>query len=231
MGSLKLAWQKRYGDAWEERWNAWRKKMSDATSGDKNPMHGRHDHVHGLQRYAREKTGKSLEEVHGHELAAKIRQRRSETARGSNNPAYGKVYTNGGKSVKGYYKGLFFRSLLEYSFMKHLEVLSVNLHADVDYECFQVHFVHEGRDRTYKPDFYVRSHNTVYEIKPAYVLKKVPALQTAKWNAMREQLNLRGIEFRVMTDADFPKIAFDLARQDQDVIWKEETFKYFKGNA
>jgi len=25
------------------------------------------------------------------------------------------------------------------------------------------------------------------------------------------------------------KIAFDLARQDPDVIWKEATFKYFKG--
>lgn len=228
MGSLKLAWQKRYGDAWEERWNAWRKKMSEVTSGDKNPMHGRHDHVEGLKRFAREKTGKTLEEVHGVEVAKQLRKQRSASATGSNNPAYGKVYDNGGKSVKGHYKGLFFRSLLEYSFMKYLETVGVDLHADVDYECFQAHFIHEGRERTYKPDFYVRSHNVVYEVKPSYVLKNVPALQTAKWNAMRELLIPRGIEFRVVTDMDFPKIKFDLARQDPDVIWKESTLNLFR---
>lgn len=230
MGSLKLAWQKRYGDAWEERWNAWRKKMSEVTSGDKNPMYGRHDHVHGLQKFAREKVGKTLEEVHGVEVAKQLREKRSATAKGSNNPAYGKVYVNGGKSVKGYYKGLFFRSLLEYSFMKYLETIGVDLHVDVDYECFQTHFIHEGCERTYKPDFYVRSHNVVYEVKPFYVLKNVPELQTIKWNAMRELLGTRGIEFRVVTDADFPKIAFDLARQDPDVVWIEATLKYFKGD-
>lgn len=45
---------------------------------------------------------------------------------------------------------------------------------------------------------------------------------------MRELLNKHSIEFKVVSDADFPKIRFDLARQDLDVVWKEETFKYFK---
>jgi|SRR6478609_95876 len=228
MGSLKVIWQKRYGDAWEERWNAWRKKMSEATSGEKNPMHGRHEHVHGLKRFAKEKTGKSLEEVHGDVLANKIRISRSVHAQGSSNPAYGKVYANGGKSVKGYYKGLFFRSLLEYSFMKHLELTGVDLHNDVDYECFQAKFVFEGRERTYRPDFYVKSQNVVYEIKPSYVLKRVPELQEAKWKAMRELLDLSGIVFRVITEADFTKITFDVAKQDPNVVWIEKTLTYFK---
>lgn len=226
--NLKEVWKRKYGVAWEERYEEWRKKMSEVTSGDKNPMYGRHDHVDGLKRYAREKTGKTLEEVHGYELASKIRQRRSETTRGSNNPAYGKVYVNGGKSIKGHYKGLFFRSLLEYSFMKHLETLGVNLHSDVDYECFQAHFTHEGRERTYRPDFYVRSHNTVYEVKPSYVLKNVPSLQIAKWNAMRELLDSNGIKFQIVTEKDFQKITFDVAKQDLDVVWVEATLKYFK---
>lgn len=229
MGSLKLAWQKRYGDAWEERWNAWRAKMSEVTSGEKNPMHGRHDHVHGLKRYAKEKTGKTLEEVHGIELAREIRESRSLHAQGKNNPAYGKIYVNGGKSVKGYYKGKFFRSLLEYSFMKHLEACGASLDADVDYECFVIPFVFDNRRRTYRPDFYVKTQNTVYEVKPSYLLKQPMPLQEAKWNAAREFLGQRGIQFVVVTERDFEKINFAIARQDANVTWKEETFKYFKG--
>lgn len=100
--------------------------------------------VHGLKRYVKEKAGKTLEEVHGVELARKLRKSRSLHARGENNPAYGKIYVNGGKSVKGYYKGKFFSSLLEYSFMKHLESGGVSLDVDVDYECFVIPFVFDG---------------------------------------------------------------------------------------
>ncbi len=204
--------------------------MSDTTSGEKNPMYGRHDHVHGLQRYAKEKTGKTLEEVHGVELAKQIRAKRSVASTGKNNPAYGKVYHDGGKSVKGYYKGKFFRSLLEYSFMKHMESEGLSLDTDVDYECFSISYVFEDRSRTYCIDFYVRSRQVVYEVKPSYVIKKVSAINKAKWIAAREYFNQRGVEFRVVTELDFPKIVFDVARQDDDVTWKEETFKYFKGS-
>lgn len=227
MGSLKLAWQKRYGDEWEVRWNAWRKKMSEVTSGDKNPMHGRHDHVHGLKRFAQEKSGKTLEEVHGEEVAGRLRVRRSESAQGSNNPAYGKIYANGGKSVKGHYKGMFFRSLLEYSFMKHLERRGLSLKSDVDYECFVVPYTLDDRQRTYRIDFFVRPENVAYEVKPAYVLRK-PGLQQAKWDAARTFLGQRGIKFEVVTERDFEKVTFETARQDPDVAWKEETLKYFK---
>jgi len=227
--SIKDIWKKKYGDSWIERYDAWRAKMSSVTSGEKNAMFGQHDHVHGLKRYAKDRTGKSLEEVHGVTLASEIRANRSLNAKGENNPSYGRVYDNGGKSVKGHYKGKFFRSLLEYSFMKYLESNNIDLQQDVDYECFQAKFIFEGRERTYRPDFYVKSQNVVYEVKPSYVLKKAPELQVAKWNAMRELLTFRGIKFQIVTEIDFPKIAFDVARQDLDVVWKEETFKYFKG--
>jgi hypothetical protein len=229
MGSLKLAWQKRYGDAWEERWNAWRAKMSEAAEREKNPMYGRHDHVHGLKRYAKEKVGKTLEEVQGLELAHKFRKSRFQHAQGENSPAYGKIYVNGGKSVKGYYKGKFFRSLLEYSFMKHLESTGISLDVDVDYECFTIPFVFDNRQRTYRPDFYVKSQNTVYEVKSSYLLKRVAPLQEAKWFAAHEFFRQRGIQFVVVSERNFNKVDFDTAKRDVDVTWKEETFKYFKG--
>lgn len=190
-------------------------------------MYGRHDHVHGLQRYARERVGKTLEEVHGEELASELRASRSLHAQGTNNPAFGKVYANGGKSVKGYYKGFFFRSLLEYSFMKHLEQRGLSLQDDVEYERFVVPYMLNGRPRTYRIDFFVKPDNTVYEVKPAYVLKR-STTQEPKWDAARELLLQSGIQFRVVTELDFPKIAFDVARLDSNVVWKEETFKYFR---
>jgi hypothetical protein len=219
---------RKYGDDWELYYNQWREKISELTSGENNPMYGRHDHVHGLKRFANEKIGKTLEEIHGIEEALEIRRKRSIAFQGEKNPAFGKVYTNAGKSIKGHYKGIFFRSLLEYSFIKHLESLGIDIHKDLDYECFQVKFMFENICRTYKPDFYVISQKIVYEVKPFYVLKHTPALQLAKWDAMRNFLNEQKIKFEIITEKDFPKIDFDFAKQDSEVIWKEETFKYFK---
>ena len=229
MASLREIWKKRYGDVeGEQRYDAWREKISKATSGKNNPMYGRHDHTHGLKRYAKEKVGKTLEEVHGIDLASKIRKQRSEASTGSNNSAFGRVYCNGGKSVKGYYRGKFFRSLLEYSFMKHLEIENVSLDDDVAYECFVIPYEFESRKRTYRTDFYVKSRNIAYEIKPSYVMKTISPINVAKWKAATEFLALRGIQFLVVTESDFNKISFDCAQQDPHIVWKEETFKYFR---
>ena len=149
---------------------------------------------------------------------------------GKNNPAYGRVYVNGGKSVKGHYKGMFFRSLLEYSFMKHLESEGISLNTDVDYECFTIPYMFEDRSRTYRIDFYVKSRCIAYEVKPAYALKKASLINEAKWSAAREYFAIRDVKFELVSELDFPKIAFVIARQDTNVIWKEETFRYFKGS-
>ena len=170
--------------------------------------------------------GKTIEEIYGVEQATSIRSKLSTSALGTNNPAYGKIYTNGGKSIKGHYKGRFFRSLFEYSFMKHLESQGVSLD-DVNYECFTIPYRFEERERTYRIDFYVQTQNIVYEVKPAYAVKKPTPLNEAKWNAAREFFSRHKIEFKIVTENDFQKIKFDDAIKDADVVWKEETFKYF----
>lgn len=226
--SVKDTWKKKYGDAWQERYVAWLTKMSEVTSGSQNGMYGRHHAAETNERIAKRTRGKTLEEIYGFERAADMKRKMSKASSGKNNPAYGKVYMNGGKSVKGYYKGKFFRSLLEYSFMKHLESQGFSLETDVDYENFVIPYRFDDSDRTYRTDFYIPSKNIAYEVKPSYAVKKVSSINEAKWNVAREHLQKQGIEFQVVTELDFPKIKFDEARQDHDVVWKEETFKYFK---
>lgn len=170
--------------------------------------------------------GLTLEQIYGEEKARTIREKLSTSCRGERNPAFGKVYTNCGKSVKGYYKGHFFRSLLEYSFMKHLEKSGFNLDIDVSYESFRVPYEIEGRKRTYTIDFFVKNEKIVYEVKPYYALKTV--INQSKFDAALLFFGERNIEFRVVSERDFQKITFSEAFQDLDIVWKEDTFRYFK---
>lgn len=185
--------------------------------------------MHGLQRFVSGILGKTVEQIYGEEKGQAIRALYSNQRSGELNPAFGKVYFDGGKSVKGHYKGKFFRSLLEYSFMKHLESLGFSLENDVRYECFRIPFVFEGRNRTYHIDFHVVPEQTVYEVKPAYVMKKPPTLQLTKWEAAKVFCAEHGLQFKVVTENDFHKITFkDAYDGDNEIKWDERTFKYFK---
>ena len=176
--------------------------------------------------YNKSLKGKTVEEIYGFEKGQQIRQKQAQNFRGEKNPAYGKVYINGGKSVKGYYKSHFFRSLLEYSFMKHLEQKGFDLETDVDYENHVIPYEFKERRRTYRPDFEIIAEKRVYEVKPAYALKN--AQNQAKWSAAREYFLEKNIQFSVVTENEFKKILFNDALKDPDIIWKKETFKYFK---
>lgn len=153
-----------------------------------------------------------------------FRKKLSDVAKGEKNPAYGKVYSRGGRSIKGYYKGKFFRSLLEYSFMKHIESLGTSLDS-LDYENFVIPWIDEqGVNRTYRPDFFDLTSKVVYEVKQSYAV----SFCELKHEAARLYLEKKGITFKVVTEKDFSKIAFENAIKDSEVKWDERTFKYFK---
>lgn len=52
---------------------------SEKMKGTNNPMFGKSEHTHGLKEYGKSREGKTLEEIHGKERAAKIRQKLSES--------------------------------------------------------------------------------------------------------------------------------------------------------
>jgi hypothetical protein len=229
--TLQKSWQRKYGDQWEEKYNEWRQKISIKTSGENNGMFNKQHTQEACLRIGSRTKGKTLEEIYGFEKAREMHDKQSRATSGENNPAFGKVYTNGGKSLKGYYKKIFFRSLLEYSFIKHLESQNVDIYNDVDYECFKVPYMNEkGTNRTYRIDFYVKSQQVVYEVKPSYVLKKIPLNQQLKWDAAKKFFLEKGIEFKIITEKDFQKITFNKALLDKDIEWNKKTFEYFKTN-
>jgi len=225
----KISWESyvrsKYGDEIaEQRIQEYKKKMSVAIlASDMSLM----KQVNSKKRAElnRLQKGKTLEELYGTEKAAQIKAKISKKASGELNPAYGKIYVNGGKSVKGYYKGFFFRSLFEYSFMKHLECRGISLDTDVKYESHRFEYEWNNKKRTYCSDFFVISENVLYEVKPLYALNN--EINQCKFQAAQRALEGTGIMFRVVTENDFRKISFDEARKDVDVVWKEETFRYF----
>lgn len=226
---VRVCFKRNYGDNWVQHYDAWRAGISRSTSGENNPRFGVTLSEEQKQKSRNTQLGRTYEEIHGVEKAARMRAEQSARFSGDLNPAFGKVYARGGRSVKGYYKGYFFRSLLEYSFMKHLEKCGYSLNTDVDYECFVVPYSFEGRPGTYRVDFHVKPENVVYEVKQSYVLANPPQRQLAKWEAAKEFMRARDLDFKIVTEKDFQKQRFqDVYGVDTEVVWDERTFEYFK---
>lgn len=215
-------WREKWGDDADVKMEEFRKKISAATSGEKNPIYGKSRPQSVKDAISRFHSRTDIEKYGAAKAAERSKKISSSTA-GEKNPAYGKIYARGGRSLKGYYKGKFFRSLLEYSFMKHLESTGFSLD-DIDYECFIVPWVNEeGTNRTYRPDFYNPASKTVYEVKQSYALSSC----NLKHEAAQSYFDDRGLTFKVVTENDFLKIKFEDALKDENIEWDERTFSYF----
>jgi hypothetical protein len=88
----------------------------------------------------------------------------------------------------------------------------------------------KGTNRTYRIDFYVKSQQVVYEVKPSYIIDIIPPNQQLKWEAAKKFFDEKYIEFRIVTEKDFKKISFNEALLDKDIEWNKKTFEYFKTN-
>jgi len=169
--------------------------------------------------------GKTLEEIHGDKKAKEIKRKLSKRSSGKNNPSYGKVYEQGGKSVSGRYKGRWFRSILELSFMVHLEK-----EMDLDNimgEVWKVPYRNSsGVDRTYTPDFYDPASSTVYECKMSWCNNSKDNQE--KFKAAEEFFEKKNIKFRVVTENDFHKLSFKEAEKMENVNLNKGSLKYFR---
>jgi len=117
--------------------------------------------------------GKTFEEIYGIEKAISLKQKISSETK-KNMPEMGPPPVSCSYGYSGKFKGYFFRSLLELSYIKYLIDNNIKFRTAENRE-FAVKYTNsKGNDRNYYPDFYLGNDDKVVEIKPKFKLKCDP---------------------------------------------------------
>lgn len=140
-------------DIWQTKEH--RAKMSKLTSGKNNPMYGKTYYEIWVNKYGSVEADKRME---------RLKKQLSKRSVGENNPMYGRPTPQGaGNGWSGWYKGWFFRSLCELSYV--LNILEQTNHAWQSAEHIIINWYDwQGKRRTYRPDFL--HNNYLIECKP-----------------------------------------------------------------
>lgn len=158
-------------------------KISNKTAGKNNPMYGKSYYDIWVTKYGKKEADILLEKK-------KAKHRKSSA--GKNNPMYNKPSPNGsGNGYKGRYKGLFFRSLRELSFMIKCDEFGIIYKPA---ENISIKYKFKNKDRTYRPDFLIK--NCLIEIKPAKIQKSQIALLKAE--AAKNYCISRNLRYKVV---------------------------------
>lgn len=147
-------------------------------------------------------------------------KKQSKRNSGKNNPMYGKTPDiNSGKSYKGWYKGLFFRSSLELLFLMYYENINGTLPYPADNNSFRIKY---DKNKTYLPDFFCSVNNTLYEIKCSRFVKD----NKLKIKAANKFCKKNNYKYVIITEYDLPnftsfnKIPLKLLELHKDSIIK-----------
>jgi len=142
-----------------------KEKMSFALKGKKPNRKNRKWTKEQKENLKRVRPNKgTFEELYGKEKALKIKKNMSKATSGKNNPMYGKPSPKGsGNGWSGWYKGRYFRSLLELTYM--VRVLENVEWESAEKSKYNIPYIDwNGIERSYFPDFVVG--NKIIEIKP-----------------------------------------------------------------
>jgi hypothetical protein len=135
-----------------------RKKISNITSGENNPMFGKNFYSIWVDKFG---------EKVANEKMKNFKEKISSNNAGDKNPMYGKPSPNGsGNGWSGWYNGWFFRSLRELSYMiLVIERFKLNWRSAENSEFTIKYTDYKKNNRTYRPDFIINEKYLV-EIKP-----------------------------------------------------------------
>ena len=149
--------------------------------------------------------GKTWEEIFGKDRAIELKKQHSFNNSGKNNPMYGRPTPNGsGNGWSGWYKGWFFRSLLELSFMiNYIEKNNIQWISAESKKYTIKYKNYNGNDRTYRADF-ILENNILVEIKPNKLLKTLSV--QLKQNAAEKWCISHNMKYKIFSEKDFDKL-------------------------
>lgn len=131
------------------------KFITERVSGKNSCMHGKSLYILMIEKYGKEEADLRFQ---------KFKDKQSANNSGKGNPMYGKV-TRAGNGYKGWYKGWFFRSLRELSYVYNLDQEGKKWISAESMDFYIEYKDYKNSDRTYVPDFLVEDKYLV-EIKP-----------------------------------------------------------------
>lgn len=165
-----------------------RKKQSINNSGIKNPMYGKTTYGIWVEKYGKEEADKR----------DKIRRKKwSIASSGKNNPMYGKPTPQGaGNGWSGWYKGWFFRSLRELSYMiKEIERKNKKWRTAETKDLKIKYIDYKRSERTYVADFLVEEKELI-EVKPKKLKKSLTVRLKAE--AARKFCKEKGLIYKIV---------------------------------
>jgi hypothetical protein len=134
-----------------------RKKMSESVSGKNNPMFGKSVYDVWFEKYGKQIADEKLIEY---------KKKQSLINSGEKNSMYGKpAPINSGNGICGWYKGWFFRSLLELSYMIYVIERFNLIWENGESEKYKISYTQDGISKNYFPDFVING-TYIVECKP-----------------------------------------------------------------
>ena len=173
-----------------------RDRVSLQVTGSGNPMYGRKVYDVWLEKYGKDEADRRRKEK---------ADKASKQCSGMGNPMYGKPSPQGsGNGWSGWYKGWYFRSLKELSYV--VLVIEANGYKwrSAESKDLKIPYVVDGISRTYFADFFI-DETTLVEVKPKKLmdsrlnsLKKEAALKFCK----ERGYSYRMVDVRTLEDRD-----------------------------
>jgi hypothetical protein len=164
-----------------------RAKISLTSKGVRNPMYGRSIYDVWVKRHGQEDADRRMSE---------LKKKRSEQMRGSGNNMYGKPSPQGsGNGWSGWYKGWYFRSLKELSYM--ILVIEANGYEwrSAESRDLKIPYIMDGVSRTYFADFFI-GETILVEVKPKKLMDS--RLNSLKKEAALKFCRERGYSYRMV---------------------------------
>ena len=170
-------------------------KKSISMKKQNNPMYNKSVYDVWVKKYGEDIANKKL-----NEMKKKISSKMS----GKNNPMYGKPSPIGsGNGWSGWYKGIYFRSILELSYLKYLMDNNISFE-NGEKLSHKIQYKLDNKVKNYFPDFYLKETQEIVEIKPYNLIGS--KINLAKFEAGKK---IYGDKFKVITDKDIVKLDFN----------------------